>query len=213
MKKNRKLASLGLVAGLVAGAGAGFVLEMSGSAGASDASVAVVQPSADDDGTDVSRPDPAARLQEVLQPLIDDGTLTQEQVDKVIATLEAARPERGEGPRGGPGGPRGRGHRGEHVELLTTTLGVTAEELREGLQDGKTLAEIAVENGKTAQDVIDALVADVKSHLDQAVTNGRLTQEQADAKLAEATERITDRVNNGRPERPADAPAGDDSGS
>jgi hypothetical protein len=195
-KKSKKVAGLGLAAGLLAGAGAGFVLEMSGSAGASGtgvtAAVSALSPSGTDgtDSTDTRAADHAARLQEVLQPLIDDNTLTQEQVDKIIAALEAARPE---------GGPGGRGGFGPRLEVVATTLGITADEVRTALQDGTTLADLAAAHGKTAQDVVDALVAELKAHLDEEVAAGEHTQAEADARLADATTRITEMVNNGPP--------------
>ena len=71
--------------------------------------------------------------------------------------------------------------------------------MRTALKDGQTLAELAVSKGKTAQDVIDAIVADAKTHLDTAVTDGKLTQAQADTMLTELTTRVTDFVNNGFP--------------
>ena len=88
-------------------------------------------------------------------------------------------------------------------------LGIDAETLRSELVAGKTIAEVATEHGVDPQTVIDALVAEAKTHLDLSVTNGRLTQEEADAKLTEVTERITDRVNNGGPIRQGRGERGD----
>ena len=85
--------------------------------------------------------------------------------------------------------------------MLAGLLGIDVDTLRSELGSGKTVAEIAAEQGVDVQTVIDSLVAEVAEHLDLSVENGRLTQEEADAKLAEATERITDFVNNGRPNR------------
>jgi hypothetical protein len=100
-----------------------------------------------------------------------------------------------------PGEGRGgqRGGRGFDGEVVAELLGIDAATLRAELVGGATIAEVAAENGVDPQIVIDALVAEAKSHLDLSVTNGRLTQEEADAKLTQATERITDRVNNGGP--------------
>lgn len=204
---NKKLTALGLSAGLLAGAGAGFLLEMSGSAGAASNSATVVTVAATDDTTANSdttaaddaatvdadkAADHAARLQAALQPLVDDGSLTQEQVDKVITALEAA------GPMGGGHGGPGRGM-GRHLDAAAAVIGVTTDELQTALQGGQTLAEVAVANGSTAQAVIDALVAELQAHLDEEVASGEHTQEEADARLAEATTRITDMVNNGAP--------------
>lgn len=198
---NKKLTAIGLSAGLLAGAGAGFLLEMSGSAGASSNGATAVTVAATDDttasdqadGTATDRAaDHAARLQEVLQPLVDDGTLTQAQADKVIAALEAA------GPMGGGHGGPGRGM-GGNLDAAATAIGITTDELRTALQGGQTLAEIAVANGSTAQAVIDAMVAEVTAHFAEEVAAGEHTQEEADARIAEATTRITDMVNNGAP--------------
>ena len=107
---NRKLTAVGLTAGLIAGAGAGLILEMSGSAGATSQTAAVFEPDEDQPvaGSDTTdeRPDPTERLQEVLQPLVDDNTITQAQADAVIEALQSANPKGGPG---GPGRPGGRG--------------------------------------------------------------------------------------------------------
>lgn len=197
MKK--KMITAGLAAGLLAGTGAGLILEMAGSAGAASNTSASAAAEDDTDtttaagdtgtGTDADRPDPSARLQEVLQPLVDDGTLTQAQLDSVIATLSAA------GPMGGGGGhgPRG-GGRG--LETVATTLGMTVEEVRDAISNGQTLAQLAEAKGSTAQALIDAIVAEVKAHLDEEVASGEHTQEEADLKLLEAVTRATEFVNN-----------------
>ncbi|MEP7200988.1 MAG: hypothetical protein ABI894_00150 [Ilumatobacteraceae bacterium] len=203
MKK--KLAGTGLAIGLVAGAGAGYILEMSGSAGASSAISAVA--AVDDSTTSTTAADPAVtdtgaatdaagattRLQTVLQPLIDDGTITQAQADKIIAALVAA------GPMGGHRGP---GRLGDHrrpgpgLDVVATTLGITADDVRTALQGGQTIAELAVSNGKTAQDVIDAIVAESTTRINEAVAAGKLTQAEADQRLADLTTRVTEFVNN-----------------
>ena len=134
-----------------------------------------------------------------LQNLVDDGTITAAQADAVAADLASSLPDRGPGRPGGPGW--GHRHPGFDGEVLAGLLGIDVETLRSDLRDGKTVAEIAGEQGVDVQTVIDSLVAEAKSHLDLSVENGRLTQEEADAKLAEVTQRITDFVNNGLPER------------
>ena len=199
---NKKLAGTGLAIGLVAGAGAGLILELSGSAGAlsSPAAAIVVDDSTADSSTaaDEVRPDPSARLADVLKPLVDDGTITQAQADAVIAALVAARPEGGPGGgHRGPGGPGGR--IGPKFDTIATTLGITVDEVRTGLQGGQTIAELAVANGKTAQDVIDALVAEATTRINAEVTEGTLTQDEADARLADITTRVTEFVNNTAP--------------
>ena len=215
----RRGITIGLAGGLLAGTAAGLVFGVPGLSNAasettSGAPSAVVQQI---DETDpgatppADAPDMGAGLREVLQPLVDDDTITAEQADAVVAQLVENRPERGEGRFGeGRGGhhPGMMGHRaGVASEALTDLLGIDAEELRTQLHDGATLAEIAQAKGIEPQAVIDELVAEVQERVDNAVENGRIDQAEADQKLADAEARFTDMVNNGRPERgDADAP-------
>ncbi len=212
MKK--RFASAGLAAGLLAGGGAGLALGVTSISSATSApSVNVVDDSAttapttdstadaattdDTTGTDSSA-DGAGRgawLEEALQPLIADGTITQAQADAVTSALQEARPE---GRPGGRGMGRGMGHGriGHGIEAAATALGVTSDELRTALRDGQTIAEVAAEKGVDVQTVIDAMAAEVKTHLDEEVAAGERTQEEADAKLADAIERITERLDD-----------------
>ena len=141
---NKKLAGTGLAIGLVAGAGAGLILELSGAAGAASGDPSVVVGDTTDATTpdattpdastpaaptpaDTVHPDPSTRLGEVLKPLVDDGTITQDQADKVIAAIVAARPAGGPdgghmGGHGGFGGPRGL--IGQGLDVVATTLGI-----------------------------------------------------------------------------------------
>ncbi len=199
---NKKLLTSGLLAGLVAGSGAGLILQSTGFAGAAAAPAAVVvDATAGTTGTagttdSTARPDPSARLTEVLQPLVDDGTITADQLTAIVGALDAA------GPMGrggdGPGG-RGMGMGGEGLTAVAEVLGVTEADLRTALQGGQTLADVAAAEGVEVQTVIDTLVTAAGTHLAEHVTAGDLTQEEADAKLTELTTRISDAVNNGGP--------------
>jgi len=186
---NKKMVTAGLAAGLLAGTGAGLILQMSGSAGAVGTSITAttVEGDTSDTATDAARAaEREARLQEVLKPLVDDGTLTQAQADSVVETLVAA------GPMGGGRG----GHRGgPGLSVVATRLGMTEAEVRDAISNGQTLAQLAEAKGSTPQALIDAILADHKTHLDEKLTAGELTQEEADAKLVEATTRVTDFVN------------------
>jgi len=142
---------------------------------------------------DTARPEPGVRLREALQALVDDGTITAEQADAVAEHLAAQAPE-----RGGHRGHRGPGMDGEVVAGL---LGIEADELRDALRDGQSIADLATANGVDVQTVIDALVAEAQGHLDLAVENGRLTEDEAAEKAADLEARITARVNGERPAR------------
>lgn len=223
MKK--KIVATGLSLGLVAGAGAGLILQSTGLAGASPVSssisVAATDSTTDDAPADDSetgaRPDHAARLTEVLQPLVDAGTITEDQMTAVIEALEAARPEGGRlHGRDGTGremhgrgmGGRGMDHEGEGrrgpgpgIDAAAEALGIDLGELMSQLRDGATISEIAEAAGIDLQGVIDAMLAQAKTHLDEHVAAGDLTQEQADARLAELADKVGDFVENGRPGR------------
>ena len=220
----KKLAALGLAAGLVGGGAAGFaVTGTTGIAGA-QAETTTTAPATDEtpsnEAPGTNRPDPSAKLAETLAPLVTDGTLTQAQADKVIAAIEAARPAGGH-----HGGGRGGKGRGPGAEAAATALGLTGEELRTELDAGKTIAAVAIEKGVDLTTVTDAMLAAETTKLAEKVTAGEITQAQADERLSGEAERITERVNNVKPaggprgERhggpgrdggsaPADAPAG-----
>jgi hypothetical protein len=182
MKK--RLATAGLGIGLLAGSGAGLAWQVAG--GAVGAATDTTAPA---DSTSTSRV-PGDRLREALAPLVADGTLTQAQLDKVVETIVAARPEGGFGEGRG-----GRGRDGKHLHVVAETLGIDVADVRAAIRDGQTIAELAVANGSSAQAVIDAIVAERTAHINERVADGEITQEQADARLAGLVERVTTFVN------------------
>ena len=107
-------------------------------------------------------------------------------------------------PHGGPGG-FGFDHHGPMhagLDAAAKAIGITEAQLQTELQSGKTLAQVAKEHGKTADDVVSALLADAKTKLDAAVTAGRLTQSQADAMLSDLKTHLADLVNGTAPKDP-----------
>jgi hypothetical protein len=85
-------------------------------------------------------------------------------------------------------------------ELSTAAdyLGLTEEQLQNRLNSRKTLAQIANEQGKSAEGLIDKLVQGKQERLEAAVKDGRLTRAQADEILANLNNAVTDFVENGR---------------
>jgi polyhydroxyalkanoate synthesis regulator phasin len=158
--------------------------------------------------------DRVSRITEALAGLVSDGTITQDQADAVASTLAESLPgPGGPGGHGGPGGPGGRG--GPGIEVAAETLGRTEDEVRTALEGGASLASLAEEKGVSVDTLVDALVADAKTHLDEHVADGDLTQAEADERLAEITTRITEMVQTeGLPDRgPRGAGGGPDSDS
>jgi polyhydroxyalkanoate synthesis regulator phasin len=133
-------------------------------------------------------PERVSRIADALSSLVDDGTLTQEQADRVATTLAEQLP--GRGPGGGPGH-GGRGHRlGAVLETAAGALGITVEELRTALAGGQSLAGVAEAQGVQRQALVDALVAAANARVDEHLAEGDITQEQADARRAEVAERV-----------------------
>jgi hypothetical protein len=136
----------------------------------------------------------------VLDDLVEDGTLTQDQADAVADALQEARPDRlpgfgpwhGVGPFGGP-----------ILDEVADAIGIEVDELRDALRDGQTIAEVAESEDVDPQTVIDAIVAAARERLDEAVADERIDQEDADEHLADLTERITELVNEGFDALPA----------
>jgi ribosomal protein S20 len=125
---------------------------------------------------------------------VQEGELTAEEANERKANLpESITRLVNEGkPRGG--GPHGRGPK---LEAAAEALGVSEEELREQLRDGKTIAQVAEDRDVDKQQVIDAMVAAATERIDQKVQEGDLAAEEANERKADLEERITTLVNEG----------------
>lgn len=122
------------------------------------------------------------------------GTLVD--TDTAIAQedpgVEAPADER---PAGDCTGPRGHGPRGPLGDMVDTAagfLGMEAEEIREALADGGTLADLTTD----VDGLVAALVASAQASLDGAVEDGRIDAERAAAVSEGLEERITGFVNS-----------------
>lgn len=181
MKK--PLAATLIAATAISGAAAGASLLAPGISGAQDSTPT---PSTAP-GPDVQRRDPATRITEALQPLVDNGTLTDTQVQAVVEALQAARPQRGDHR---PGQGQGR----PNLDNIATILGTDADTLGQSLRDGQSLADIAAANGVDTQDVVDAIVAQMDERIQAGVDAGKLDQTKADELLANAETHAQDIV-------------------
>jgi hypothetical protein len=123
-----------------------------------------------------------------LQEAVDDGRLTETQMDQMLERLAEQLPERLE-QAWQPGGPMGGfGRFGDGFwtmyDEVAEALGLTPDELFAELHGGKSLEEIAEAQGVEMEAVRDALEAArgelMQDAIAQAVENGRMTQEQAD---------------------------------
>ncbi|MFD1504846.1 hypothetical protein FE374_11440 [Georgenia yuyongxinii] len=134
--------------------------------------------------------DRLARLKQALADLVDDGTLSQDEADKVAETLNES----------DTWGQHGGGHHdvgGVSFDAAAEALDLSADELRTALADGSTLAEVAKAQGVDTADLVDALVQAATAHIAEEVAEDDLTQDQADQMTAELEDRITQQVEEG----------------
>jgi len=71
---------------------------------------------------------------------------------------------------------------------------LTVQELVTELENAKSIADVAGEQGVALQEIIDAWLADRAEFLSQAVEAGRITQEEADEKLAHMEEEVLEHL-------------------
>jgi lambda repressor-like predicted transcriptional regulator len=131
---------------------------------------------------------------------VDDGVLTKRQADRLVEKFSNAVDELVEqsgdlglefgfpGKRFGPGplGPLERGifpgafPGADLLETAADYLGMTEAAVREALRDGKSLADLAEDKGKSVDGLKRALRNAIREDADQAVEDGVLTEAQAD---------------------------------
>ena len=136
-----------------------------------------------------------------------------ENLDKL---LDTAQPQRGPWGKGRPEGATidkgGFGARvhfnfSSNLDEAAELLGVTGEELKQALREGKSLADLAQEKGVDVQKLIDLHVNAWTQKIDQALNDGKITQEQAEKLKADAVNIATHLVNaKGWPGRPGIMP-------
>lgn len=125
--------------------------------------------------------------------------------DKAVTSADQQNPDQAGGPRGGKFRAEGKrgdfgGFRGGNLlQEAASVLGKEEAAIREELQQGQTLAQIATASGLTEEDFISKLAALEAASLDTAVSSGKLTQEQADTIKSGLNERIKAEIENAGP--------------
>ena len=105
-------------------------------------------------------------------------------------------PTWGHGPGPGFGGHPGMAFGAdEKLDAAAKALGITTDDLRSALRDGKSIADVAKDKNVDVNKVIDAMVGAAQARIDQAKTDGKITAEQADRLKADLKDRITKLVN------------------
>jgi len=144
-----------------------------------------------------------APRREALETAVENGRLTQEEADEMLAEMQAKITERLQEPGLPMGqGPAGQMQRAERmgwqihgqVHIVAETLGMPEQDLIAALRDGQSVAQVAEEQGVALETVVEALLAPRREALAQQVAEGKLTQAEADEMLAEMEAKITERL-------------------
>jgi len=200
------IATVSIITALGAGA---FALNAVLPAGASSSSV--FQTASSTDSTSSSAPsndpgapkckEPRAKFKDVLDGLVQNGTISQDQEDKIIQAFKDAKPEKQPGT--GPLGRHGRLGPGEIVkgmiDVAANTIGVQPSDLANELKSGKSVADVATAHNVDPQTVVQAIVDAGNKKVDEAVTNGKLTSAQGDKIKSHLSDAATKFVNHTRP--------------
>jgi hypothetical protein len=115
------------------------------------------------------------------------GAISEEQAAELRERIES-------GELGPPPGHHGGPLLGPGLEAAASYLGLTVEEVRTALADGRSLAGLAEGEGKSVEGLVDALVAAAKERIQRAVEDGRLGESEAEARIAELEERVAEQV-------------------
>jgi hypothetical protein len=191
----RTLAATAVAVALVAGGGAAIAATQLDTPQAE--SQAVVDDAARQLGVDPGKLDDALRtaLANRIDRAVAAGTISKEQGEALKKRIESA-----DTPLFGVPGRHHFGHFGRlgpagDLGVAAAYLGVTEAELITSFHDGKSLADLAKEKGKSVDGLIDAIVAATNKKLDDAVASGKLTEDQRNALGANLEERVTALVN------------------
>jgi hypothetical protein len=128
-----------------------------------------------------------------LDKAVAAGVMTQAQADEMLQNMQEMPYLNGSqgygrggmmGGRGGRGGNGGYGLMQNYVEqALADKLGLTEAKVEEQLAAGKTMAQVALDNGIAEADLPTVFAEIHKTAFDKAVEAGVMTQEQADLML------------------------------
>lgn len=125
-------------------------------------------------------------IQQTTQQMVDEavqkGKITPEQAEKIKARLQNAPGSFGLIRKGWPKAGQGKGWHAKdaNLETLAQTLGLSADELKAQLEEGKKLAAIAEQQGVSMDELREKMQGVRIQAIQQAVKDGKLTQEKAE---------------------------------
>ena len=142
-----------------------------------------------------------------LDAAVKAGKLTQAEADAIKKRIAQGGAPLVGGPFGGPGpGPGGRpgfgvgpglfrgGVVGAGFQAAAKFLGLTSAQLKQQLESGKSLAQIAGDKSKSVSGLEQAIKDSVKSRLDSLVSSKKITQAQEDKLLSKLNANLDDLV-------------------
>ncbi|MHB8986148.1 MAG: DUF2680 domain-containing protein, partial [Eubacteriales bacterium] len=115
---------------------------------------------------------------QMLDEAVQQGRLTREQADKMAAKM--GNDKGWAGFFGGKGMRDGGRPFGRNLDGAAGVLGLTADQLKQELQSGKTMQQIVEGHGLTMDQFKQQMLDAQKQDLAKKVSDGKLTQEQAD---------------------------------
>jgi hypothetical protein len=197
MNTNRFKVAAAAAAGLLV-VGGGAALATSLASDPADTSRAIIERAAEELGVDSEQLTDALRSASIeqIEEALDAGEISEEQAEALRERLESS-----DWPLVGGLGHRGffgpdefaHGGPGIHFELVESAadyLGLTEDQIRSRLSNGRSLADIAEAQGKSVDGLVDVLVEAQETALDEAVDEGQITESQRDAMLEDLRERI-----------------------
>jgi transposase-like protein len=84
------------------------------------------------------------------------------------------------------------------VKAAAKEIGVSQNELKDALKNGKSIAQVAKDHDKSVDDVVNAVVKAATSDIDQAVKDGKLDSKKADEIKQKLPDRVKKLVNHER---------------
>jgi uncharacterized protein YidB (DUF937 family) len=185
----------GAAAALAVGGAGGAIAATQFSSSPSEESQAVITDAAKKLGVQPSELSSALKkaLEDRVDAAVAAGRITKADGDRLKQMIESNNFPLFAGPGLGFGMEH---HMHMHgLDAAASYLGLTEAQLEQKLESGKTLAQVAKDQGKSVDGLVAVLKGDLKSKLDDAVSAGRLTKAQEAQILKDADERISAFVN------------------
>jgi len=136
---------------------------------------------------------PGGDLKTILDQLVGQNKLNATQENDILAAWQQYQQQHPRGDHGFGRGPGG-GFFGSDSTTVATALKLTPDQLKQQVQSGKSIAQIAQAQNVSLQAVQDAIIAAAKSRFDQDVAAGRMTSDQETQRLNDLKTRIPQRL-------------------